>query len=251
MANSGVSIGNQVGGRANYWFCNWQLAGQEIDNNRSLINFQAYARFQNSDNQLDNGRVDWWGGNLWYNGGRVKNYDGNFSNKDIHLASGSFWVGHYGDGSRDFGMSGGIDYYGSGRSEGSGSWWLPTIPRGADPTTNKGSYDIGEAITVYTNRKSGSFTHTVRLEGGSGGVSFGDSNGVTDNVTRTFSQAQIDQIYSLIPNANSFDMQIAVYNNNVGEWRRVTRWLNVVDANPDFANFTYKDANPATVAITG
>ena len=108
----------------------WQLAGQEVGNNRSLINWQAYTDFVNSDAQLDGGVVNTSVGTVWNNGGRVYNYTGNFASKTIGHASGSFWVGHGGDGVAFMEMNGGISIYQSGRSDcPTGRWQLPTIPR--------------------------------------------------------------------------------------------------------------------------
>lgn len=137
MATSGRMEGNRIsidsyGGQ--YFFINWQLAGQSIEGNYSVINWQAYFHFQGADAQLDNGLVDAAGARRWTNGGRVYNYTGNFSTKDIGLASGQFTVGHDGAGNGSFGIGGGIDVYQSGRSQGSQGFSLPTIPRYANIT---------------------------------------------------------------------------------------------------------------------
>ena len=135
MATSGRMEGNRlnIGGNGDqYFFVNWQLAGQDVGGNYSIINWQAYMHFNRADAQLDNGYVDGGGGRRWTNGGRVYNYTGNFSTKDIGIASGQFTVGHDGAGNASFGIGGGISVYGSGRTEGGASWDLPTIPRYAN-----------------------------------------------------------------------------------------------------------------------
>lgn len=135
MATSGQVQGNHqtIGGRgSNFWFTNWQLAGQNINGNYSAINWQTYYHYNGADAQLDNGRTDTTVGNVWYNGGRVHNYGGQFVVRDLGLASGSFNVGHDGAGNQTLSISGGIDVYQTGRSQGGGSWGLPTIPRYAN-----------------------------------------------------------------------------------------------------------------------
>lgn len=134
MATSGSFGGNYVnisGAHGGYIFTNWQLASQDTGGNFSTINWQTYFHFDNSDAQLDNGRTDWNGGALWTSG-RDYNYAGNFSTRDLGLASGSFNIGHDGAGNATLNLSNGIDVYSSGHSGGSGSWALPTINRYAN-----------------------------------------------------------------------------------------------------------------------
>lgn len=127
-------LGNNVivsGSSYARWRLEWQLAGQEIGNNRSLINWQGYVDFVNCDAQLDNGHVHSnQGGELYHNTGRVYNYTGNFNSKTIGLGSGSFWVGHDAAGNASVNFSGSVAVYQSGTSgNGGGNWALPTIPR--------------------------------------------------------------------------------------------------------------------------
>lgn len=131
MATSGQVQGNHVviysGG--SYWFVNWQLAGQNESGNYSTINWQAYFHFETDDAQLDNGSVYSNVGTLWYNGGRVYNYSGNTSLRNMSLASGSFNIGHDGNGNQSVNLYGGIDVYATGRSAGNQWWSLPQIYR--------------------------------------------------------------------------------------------------------------------------
>lgn len=106
----------------------WQLAGQEVGNNRSLINWQCYIFFDNCDAQLDNGFVGWNGGGLYDNPGRVYNYAGNFSDHTVTMGTGSFWVGHDANGNASFSMNADVAVFQSGTSAASGSSGLPRIP---------------------------------------------------------------------------------------------------------------------------
>ena len=135
MATSGQMQGSHLnigGNGGQYFFINWQLAGQDIGGNYSVINWQAYMHFNRADAQLDNGYVDGGGARRWTNGGRIYNYTGNFSTKDIGLASGQFTVGHDGAGNGSFGIGGSVGVYQTGNSGGSQGWSLPTIPRYAN-----------------------------------------------------------------------------------------------------------------------
>lgn len=43
----------------------------------------------------------------------------------------------------------------------SGSYTLATIPRASTPTLSTSSVNVGSSVTIYTNRKSSSFTHKI------------------------------------------------------------------------------------------
>lgn len=251
MATSGQVIGNNLG-QGKYAFVNWQLAGQEVGNNRSLINWQAYAHFTNSDSQLDNGGVgSAQVGMVWQNGGRVKNYEGNLSTRDVHLASGSFWVGHNNDGSQSLEMSVGIDYYQAGRSSASGWFALPTIPRNAVMTAHQGSFnDESNPWVEFSN--PGGFQVNVRFE--IGGQTVAQRNNVGSRYNWTLSTAERNQLRTLTKNMKSQNIRTVVATVRGGgeaSWDYRDNTFTVINANPQYTNFTYKDKNPTTVAVTG
>lgn len=128
-----LTIGG-VGGQ--HMFVNWQLASQNTGGNFSTINWQAYFHYNSADAQLDNGRVDSNAGNLWANGGRVHNYAGTFTTRDLALSSGTFNLGHNSDGTGTLTLSCSIVVYQTGTSSGSSGWSLPTIARFANITSN-------------------------------------------------------------------------------------------------------------------
>ena len=76
----------------------------------------------------------------------------------------------------------------------SGSFNLPTIPRASQPTAT--SANIEDAITIYTNRKSSAFTHTLKYTFGS--LSGTIATGVTDSYAWTLPSS----FYAQIPNSS-------------------------------------------------
>lgn len=136
----------------------------------------------------------------------------------------------------------------------SGSFTLPTIARASQPscitypntTTNIGN--IEDTITIHMNRKSSSFTHTVRYAFGT--LSGTIATGVTDNCSWTIP----DTFYSQIPNSNSGTGTIYAdtYSGStkIGT-KSVTFTCKVSDANPTFTDFEFADINPITVVLTG
>lgn len=250
--NNGSLRGNGVQ-YDNHIFVNWQLAGQEIGNNRSLINWQAYARFNGSDSQLDNGGVGSanGGGMLWSNGGRVKNYEGNLTTRNVGLASGSFWINHNNDGTASFELSCGLTFYQMGRSSAATWFGLPTIPRNAVMTTHQGSFnDEQNPFVEFSN--PGGFQVNVRLE--MGGQALLQRNGVGSRYTWNLTEAERDILRNVAKNNNSMSVRTVVATVRDGSeqnWDFRDNTFSVINANPTFTDFTYKDSNPATVAVTG
>lgn len=123
---------------------------------------------------------------------------------------------------------------------------LTTIPR-KSTTTISGTPNIGSTITINTNRKSSSFTHTLLY-------SFGSLSGtIATNVGASTTWTIPTTFYAQIPNATSGTCTITckTYNGTtlVGETTtNITCY--VTNSNPTF-NVAYKDTNSTTLAITG
>lgn len=130
---------------------------------------------------------------------------------------------------------------------------LPTIPRASQPscitypTTTEDIGNIGDTILIHMNRKSTSFTHTVKY-------TFGNlknvqiATGVTDNCEWTIP----DSFYAQIPNSNvgSGSIKVDTYNGNtyIGT-KTVAFKCNVTDSNPEFDDFDYEEIE--TTSLTG
>ena len=245
-------------GYQNYtrFYLSWQLSTQQTDNNRSLINWQIGI-------QGTSGYTAYWYSNAVkvnsaeINGGSSLG-SGTWSNKTlagnqkIQLLSGSKWVGHNSDGTKSF--SGNVSgwLYSNGTATASGSWALTTIPRNSQVSTNASSYTLGDAITINTNRKSSSFTHTVKVRlNNSGGTVLEQVNSVGASTTWTPDAGDITAMQDAIPNSKTLPIYIESYNNQVSEASDVTVSNIITLADPTFTTFTYKDTSTATVAITG
>ena len=126
---------------------------------------------------------------------------------------------------------------------------LTTIARASQPTLSATTFNIGDTITIYTNRKSNSFTHTVTLYFGN--YSYQIATGVTNSVT--FDTSTIaNNMYQQIPNANAGqgNVTITTYNGstNIGN-KNVLFTAKVTNSSPTF-NMAYLDTNSTTTAIT-
>lgn len=154
MATSGTMQGNSVsigGNGSNYYFINWQVASQNTAGNYSTINWQCYFHYNSADAQLDVGRATLGGADRYNNGGRVYNYAGNFTTRDMAITSGSFNLGHNPDGTQSMNVNGTMTAYNSGTSSGSQTWTLPTIPRYAVITSFTQTPVTDEEIQINWN----------------------------------------------------------------------------------------------------
>jgi hypothetical protein len=115
----------------------------------------------------------------------------------ICLFSKNLNIGHNADG------TGRVDIYSQITMDvvtsGSNGWGfgLTTIPRASTPTLSATTFDMGTTITIYTNRKSTGFTHTVRYSWYSKNANI--ATGVTDSCTFTPPLSFADDV----PNATS------------------------------------------------
>ena len=244
-------------GYRNYtrFYLRWDVAQQDIANNRSLINWTAGIQGQPGINPF-------WGTNAIrinsvYIDGQGNLASGTWSNitlvdgQTVPLRSGSVWVGHNGDGTKSFSVSVSGWLFANGDIGASGSMTLPTIPRNSQVTTNKSSYTLGEPVTVNTNRKSTTFTHTITLKNAANNATLKTFTNVGGSVTWTPSPTEITTMQGMIPNTNTLNLRVEQWNNQIDQGSNRTVPLNLTDANPIFTDFSYRDSNTAVTAITG
>ena len=236
------------------FYIQWQLAGQDIGGNFSRVNWQAGINIANSA---------WWGSNavrIWGGGingqaigtGTWSNLSGN---GDKQLLAGTFDIPHNADGTKSFYFDIGGGFY-DGTNGSNGAWSeLPTIPRTSQVSLSKTRATIGEPITAYSNRKANVFLHNITFQVPDENIILRGWN-FADAWTATPTSAQIDEIYSKIPNSREIsfgvDMDTFYNGNKIGSTYQ--NGVYVIDTNaclPDPADFTFKDTNSATVAITG
>lgn len=126
---------------------------------------------------------------------------------------------------------------------------LTTIPRASTPTVTPSTFNIGDTITINTNRKSTAFTHTLIFYFGN--YSYQIATGVEDTITFDTSIVA-NEMYQQIPNASAGQGNVTAitYNGStqVGT-KNVLFEARVTNSNPTF-NASYGDINPTTTAIT-
>lgn len=130
------------------------------------------------------------------------------------------------------------------------SWTaLTTIARASVPSISPSTFNIGDTITINTNRKSTAFTHNVILYFGN--YSYTIATGVTDQVT--FNTSQIaSNMYQQIPNASQGEGNVTLetYNGSTYIGTKYSTFIaKVTNSSPTF-NTAYLDTNATTTAIT-
>lgn len=249
MASSGSFNTSGYSGR--YLTFAWNVASQDVANNRTVINWSLRGAGGSTSSWIMSGnfKVLINGQQVYFSSNRIQLYNG------TTVATGSFTINHNNDGTASFGAyaEAGI-YYVAVNCSGSGSWSLPTIPRASQPSintypNNSPDFNIGDKITIHMNRAASIFTHTVKINYGS--TSYTIATGVTNSCT--FDTSTIaNALYALIPNANTYSNTISVttYNGSTNIGTKTCPYnAKVVNANPTF-NAAYLDSNSATVAVT-
>ena len=250
MASSGSFNTSGYSGR--YLTFAWNVASQDVANNRTVINWSLKGAGGSTTNWFMSGnfKVLINGQQVYFSSNRIQLYNG------TTVASGSFTINHNNDGTASFGAyaEAGI-YYAAVNCSGSGSWSLPTIPRASQPSintypNNSPNFNIGDKITIHMNRAASVFTHTVKFNYGSTSVTV--ATGVTNSCT--FDTSTIaNALYALIPNANTYSNTISVttYNGSTNIGTKTCPYnAKVVNANPTFSA-AYLDSNSTTAGVTG
>ncbi len=126
---------------------------------------------------------------------------------------------------------------------------LPSIPRASQPTLSKTDFNIGEEITINTNRVSNSFTHDILLLMSDGSYST-IATGVTDNyIWKTG-----DELYEQCPNSQQFSSSILVktYNSDSYIGEKSTGFCAITtDCAPICENISYKQINDTVQSLVG
>lgn len=169
----------------------WDIAqaSQNIGANTSNVYGRLIVRKKSGSGYWSN-NANGWDVNIngWTTSGTYTYDFRNYS--ELMLWQGNVDVGHNADGTKSIGSNGAASMSSpSGSARVYRDLGLSTIPRASEPTM--GNPTTGSAITINMNRKSGSFTHTVRW--GFGTQSGTIATGVTDNVSWTPGHSMFNQ----------------------------------------------------------
>ena len=260
---SGTLTSTGTGGKTTI-SVDWSETGTSVANNTSTISVTAKMTYRSARWNVANS-------------GTLKAYfHDNRTNSDIEVGSLSFNEFGYNTTSRtasgtctrthndDGTLSGygwakwiqGSSYGGYAPSTGScatGSKNLTTIARASTPSLSSSTFNIGDTITIDTNRASSGFTHTIKLIFGSYEYTVGTDVGASISLNT----ANIaSSLYAQIPNATSGTGTIScqTFNGSTSIGTKTCIFTaKAVEANvkPTFSDFAYADTNSTITAITG
>lgn len=219
-----------------------KLNRQDTTNNYSVVDTKLRSTVVNNAAGSGfaytlTGSAGWSGNSVWY-----------FANEDI--LTGQTTIYHDPDGKK----VGSASSYCYNKILGinitfSGSFELPTIPRASTVTVNPNPFNIGDTITINTNRASTSFTHTLSLSFGNFTYSIG--SGITDSTTLDTSTIATDLYQNCATDAAKTGSIICTtYSGTTTIGTTTTTFTaKVVNSNPTF-DVAYEDTNATTLAIT-
>lgn len=235
----------------------WEIKSQSIENNTTTISWSLKGH--RTDGAT--GYITCGGFKVVINGKIVYSKSTDYR-VDVYngtvIASGTETISHNSDGTKSFSASAeGAIYYSTVNSSGEGTWTLTTIPRAS--TISATDANVGSVSSVIVNRKSNSFTHSIKYTFGSltgyitssGGVSGTEqklsSNTIGWTIPTTF--------YAQLPTAKSATCKLTckTYSGNtqIGAEQTCTFKVSTTGASAPSVSGTVQDTNDATIALTG
>lgn len=116
------------------------------------------------------------------------------------------------------------------------------------------NFNIGENPTITWNNPSGCRTvaYAENIVNGDIESKIAEEVDVSSKTSYTYS-LNASTLYSKVPNSNSGTIRYVIKSSNDGKdyWATVERNYYVTNSNPTFSNFTFKDTNSKTTALTG
>lgn len=198
MASSGTFTGSRPLSDSPQAILTWSILEQSITNNQSKLRLtlKVYSQYNVSFSATKSGVLD----------GTSFSYSGGMSGvgQTVTVYTKDIWVTHNSDGTKSVSLSGSFDI----KITWGGNWLntlsvsgtavLDSIPR-ASVITSFPDFTIGSGVTVQAPRMSTSYTNTYVIMVGS--TTIASKSGQGDSCT--FSGAELDGIYSTIPNSNA------------------------------------------------
>lgn len=221
----------------NYTDIGWSLV---LSRTYSISSSQSKAYSVNIDGQV-------WSGSTSISGSGSKT-----------VASGTKRIYHNSDGSRSFSFSFsqtfGINYNGYLSSlSSSGSSELYTIPRQANITNSPSSFtDEDNPWFDFTNSANASLSCWLEPNPNGDHLCERTLSGTSGRYTWSLTEEERKQLRAKCT-SNSCTVRIGLYS-KIGSSTYasyVDRTMTIVNGNPTFSNFTYKDTNTTVTAITG
>ncbi len=258
MALSG-KINGTVSNKGQYFkfFINWS-ATQSISGNYSDVTMRTYWQTTSTGWTFDT--ISAFPYYAEINGNRTsgkKRFDLNpWPSNPYLIQSKKTRVYHKSDGTKSINIkgyaNGNAGSYGPSESYASSTITLNRIPRTSIPTLSSNKTTIDNDLTIYTNRKSSAFTHTISATFGS------FSKVLAKKVATSYVwDTSLEDFYQYIPNSTTLNgtITLTTYSGStlIGT-SSVSATLEVIskdEIKPLVGNFTYTDNNSVVIEHTG
>lgn len=244
MANSGFFDTSSYNNRGLTF--SWWVNSRNIEGNYTDIGWNLVGNGSKSGYYMSGDFNVWIAGENAYNSStRIELWNGTV------VASGTKRLYHDNDGNCYFEAYAEASIYSYAvNCSGSGGWSLDNIPRQATLT---GANDFNDEANPYmTFNNAGGLPINARLEFAGVNIQRNDIPN-TGNYTFNLSSSERDLLRSKCT-SNSMTVRYVVgtkINGNETYWSWVDKTMTIVNGNPTFSDFTYKDTNTKVTAITG
>ncbi len=229
-----------------------RITATDIPNNRTKVEFNWYLTTTAGYEASSNDAQDYVTGAGW-NSASYRTYSG-----DGTLRSSEVWLSHNNDGTLSSTCYGRTRMGGIGVDTDwvEGSFDLPRIPRASVPTCSPNPCTLwqgGQTLTVYTNRKVSTFTHTIKVQCGTWSwTSSARAVGTSVNVPIPYTVAA--QIPATSKTATA-TVTCTTYNGTTqigsAQTCSVTIQINATQDHANIGTITVQDINSRTSAIVG
>ena len=251
MVNSGSF--NTSGFENRYLTFSWEIISQDIANNTTTIFWSIKGAGK---------AISGW---YWLGTLKIKINDEYVYNQsaDVKLyegtvvKTGTYTIKHNDDGSKTFTANVEAAIYTTALNcYGNGSWELPTIPRQADLVSAPDFNDEANPTITYSNPAGNSVSSLqacISLTGAKDDVAYRDINKTGSSYTFNLTESERNVLRTASTNSNSLSVQFYVRTkiDTKTYCSAITKTMTIINANPTFSNFVYKDTNTQVVNITG
>lgn len=228
--------------------CNYQLAydllSQNIANNTSTVRFYGILN-------VTNNYISWTRGTASVH--TASQAIGTYYGKGSHtLITADFTFGHNSDGNFSAWIGASLSTTFVSGSTG-GTLTLPRILRYPVISSADNFNDEGNPTVKYTSYNT--FPIRVRMEvTGNSSIVSRNMSANSSSCTFNLTDEERNKLRSACTNSNSLAVRFvvsALNGNTELSWSYLDRTMTIVNGNPTFSNFTYKDANETVTTVTG
>ena len=189
--------------------------------------------------------------------GTIVSYNGSST---VTLKSGSLTIGHNSDGSKSISFSFNVydnpnKNYTPGNASASGSMTLTKIPRQANLTSADNFNDEGNPKITYSNPAGNSVNQLAACISitGTDDIKYRDVSKTGTSYTFNLTDDERNVLRNAAKNTNSlkvkFYLQTVIGSSTYHS--TLDRTMTIVNGNPTFSNFTYKDTNTTVTNVIG